>query len=216
MQLNSKTMKNFRDTLALWHIADFVIADEIMQKNARVKSLRTLIDSNNAMIEKITANTNTVTKSLSELQSEIAEWSAKIDSENATMAEFRKEQEKSIKKGYELITAELLTAIKNYLSDIYNNVYETELLNALVTWFSDNGAKDADAESVRVYIRALGLKKGSARSKCKDGKHNSMQSDNAIRDIFLGAICDEPTMQKVLPIHKFTTVIKEKAEKSAK
>lgn len=212
MQLNTTTMKNFRNSLALWHIADFVIADEVMQKNARVKSYQTLIASNTAMIEKIHKGEKSVLKSEKELSAEIDKWESAINAENESIKKFRTEQEKDLKKGYDLVSKELMDAIREYMGNIYDVTKSAELVSALVKWFTDNGAKDADEESVMPYIKALGLKKASARQKCANGTHNAVQSDKAIRDIFLGAICDEPNMKKVLPIHKFVTIIEKKSK----
>lgn len=212
MQLNTTTMKNFRNSLALWHIADFIIADEVCQKNARVKSYQTLIASNTAMIEKIQNGEKSVLKSKDELSAEITKWESAINAENESIKKFRTEQEKDLKKGYDLVSKELMDAIRGYMGNIYDATKSAELVSALVKWFTDNGAKDADAESVMPYIKALGLKKASARQKCINGTHNAVQSDKAIRDIFLGAICDEPNMKKVLPIHKFVTIIEKKSK----
>ena len=38
MQLNVKSAKDFRATLAKWHNADFELAEELLRKNDRVKA----------------------------------------------------------------------------------------------------------------------------------------------------------------------------------
>lgn len=211
MNLNVKTMKNFRDTLALWHIADFFLADELCQKQARVKSLKTLIASNETELQKI-ADGNKTVKSEDDLRAEIADYESKIKSEDEQMAKLREEQTVDLKKGRDLVSTKLLDALNDYMADVYSVEIEQKLLDTLVEWFTDNGASDCDTDSVKPYIRAIGVKKASARVKAKTNRHNSAQSKVATIDIFLGAVCDEPSMAKLLPIHKWVTVIEKKTK----
>lgn len=216
MNLNVKTMKNFRDNLALWHIADFVLADELCQKQARVKSLQTLIQSNKDMIDRLEKGDKTVLADKDTLVSEIADYESKIKTENEQMTKLREEQTVDLKKGRDLVTTELLDALNEYMADVYSDDVEQKLLDTLVEWFKNNGASDCDVDSVKPYIRAIGVKKASARVKAKTNRHNSAQSKVATIDIFLGAICDEPSMAKLLPIHKWTTIIEKKTSKKTK
>lgn len=210
LQLNSKELKSFRNTLALWHVADFKLADEICQKNNRVKAIQTLIESNNQMIEKIVNKESGVMKSLEELTIENKTYESKIEAENEALAKLKEEFDKDIAKGRALVSEDLIKAIKEYLSNIYDDSKEVELLTTLAKWFENQGAKVDKVDDVKPYIRALGQKKNGAKAKVKTVSHNGLQSDKALVDIFLGAICDEPNMKKVLPVHKFVTIIEKK------
>ena len=98
-QFNTTSAKSFRATLAKWHNATFKIADELLAKNDRVKALRTLIDSNNALIDKLNNGESIIgDKSLTDLQSEIDTWNTSIQSENDAMAELRKAQSDRMSK----------------------------------------------------------------------------------------------------------------------
>src|SRR5574344_256643 len=82
-QFNATSAKSFRTTLAKWHNATFKIADEILAKNDRVKALRTLIDSNSKLIDKLNNGESIIgNKSITDLQSEIDTWNESIKSEN--------------------------------------------------------------------------------------------------------------------------------------
>ena len=103
-QFNATSAKSFRTTLAKWHNATFKIADELLAKNDRVKALRTLIDSNSKLIDKLNNGESIIAnKSVSDLQSEIDAWNKSIQSENDAMAELRKAQSDRMSKAEELV-----------------------------------------------------------------------------------------------------------------
>lgn len=209
MQLNSKELKGFRNTLALWHTADFKLADALCKKQRNVKAIRTMIESDNEILEKVRNGESTL-KTESELLAEIESFNKKIEEENAIIKALHSEIDADIKNAYALITSELMIAISNYLSDIHNDENEELLLTELAKWFKSNGAKDATNDNVRPYIRALGQASASARKKAMNKKHNVTPSNNTLKKIFLGAICDEPSMLKELPLYKWETIIEKK------
>ena len=104
-QFNATSAKSFRTTLAKWHNATFKIADELLAKNDRVKALRTLIDSNTKLIDKLNNGESIIgSKSLTDLQSEIDTWNASIQSENDAMTELRKAQSDRMSKAEDLVS----------------------------------------------------------------------------------------------------------------
>lgn len=205
-QFNATSAKKFRSTLAKWHNATFKIADELLAKNDRVKALRTLIDSNNALIDKLNKGESIIgSKTVEELQTEIDAWSASIDKENSAMAEYRKAQSARFKEAEDLVSKSIYEA--------YCGEGEVSYTDAIATFLSDNGIEPCK-DTIGLLILAIGKKSASARQMCKSGKHNTTFSFQQWRKIFLGELCD--MMGDCLPLYKFAYVLKDNRKKSDK
>ena len=206
-QFNVTSAKSFRTTLAKWHNATFKIADELLAKNDRVKALRTLIDSNSKLIDKLNNGESIIgSKSITDLQSEIDTWEESIKSENNTMAELRKAQSDRISKAEELVSKDLYNAYVKSITD-----FSTDYNLAIAQFLSDNGVEPC-IDTINTLIASVGKKTNSARNMCKTGKHNGVFAYNQWRKIFLGELCD--IMGDTLPIYKFAYVLSDKREKS--
>lgn len=206
-QFNTGSAKKFRSTLAKWHNATFEIADELLQKTDRVKALRTLIDSNNALIGKLAAGETIIgSKSVDDLRNEIGAWTASIDKENSAMAEYRKAQADRLKEAEDLVSKSIYEAYCNF--DTVDNY-----TLAIAQFLSDNGIAPC-MDTISALISAIGKKSASARQMCKSGKHNTTFSFQQWRKIFLGELCD--MMGDTLPLYKFTYVLKDNRKKSDK
>ena len=206
-QFNATSAKSFRTTLAKWHNATFKIADELLAKNDRVKALRTLIDSNTKLIDKLNNGESIISdKSVSDLQSEIDTWNASIQSENDAMAELRKAQSDRMNKAEDLVSKDLYNAYVKSIAD-----FSTDYNLAIAQFLSDNGIEPC-IDTINALIASVGKKTNSARNMCKTGKHNGTFSYNQWRKIFLGELCD--MMGDTLPIYKFAYVLSDKRAKS--
>ena len=205
-QFNATSAKKFRSTLAKWHNATFKIADELLAKNDRVKALRTLIDSNNALIDKLNKGESIIgSKTVAELQTEIDAWSASIDKENSAMAEYRKAQSARFKEAEDLVSKSIYEA--------YCGESEVSYTDAIASFLSNNGIEPCKG-TIGLLILAIGKKSASARQMCKSGKHNTTFSFQQWRKIFLGELCD--MMGDCLPLYKFAYVLKDNRKKSDK
>ena len=206
-QFNVTSAKSFRTTLAKWHNATFKIADELLAKNDRVKALRTLIDSNSKLIDKLNNGESIIgNKSVSDLQSEIDAWNNSIQSENDAMAELRKAQSDRMRKAEDLVSKDLYNAYVKSIAD-----FSTDYNLAIAQFLSDNGIEPC-IDTINTLIASVGKKTNSARNMCKTGKHNGVFAYNQWRKIFLGELCD--VMGDTLPIYKFAYVLSDKRKKS--
>lgn len=206
-QFNATSAKSFRTTLAKWHNATFKIADELLAKNERVKALRTLIDSNNKLIDKLNNGESIIgNKSITDLRSEIDAWEKSIKSENDAMAELRKAQSDRMSKAEDLVHKDLYNAYVKSIAD-----FSTDYSLAIAQFLSDNGIEPC-ADTINTLIASVGKRTNSARNMCKTGKHNGTFSYNQWRKIFLGELCD--LMGDTLPLYKFAYVLSDKRNKS--
>lgn len=214
INLNAKELKNFRDTLALYHIADFKKADADVSKSSYIRSRQVLIDSNAESIAKIDASKGQIKtiggKSKKQIEEQTAEFRREIDAKRAEISALKEEYDKDLQKGLALITEDLRAALKGYVTDIYNTQAESALYDAVVAWFKENGATSASKLDIACFIRPLGVVRGSARTKCMTDKHTRSVGGKTLDELFLGIVCDEPTVKKLLPIHKWENVIEKK------
>lgn len=214
LQLNTKNLKSFRDTLAKWHIADFDNKDENITKSKRINSLQGLIETNRTLIEKAE-----ISKDMAEKQKreeEIKAWEVQIEEEKARVKKHIDANVVNLECGRNLISADLLGKFESYLDDIYNDDAELELLNAIAEWFISNGAEGVVADDVRKYLRPLGRKGASAKKSCETNRHTTREKGNKLKDAFLGGLCDDPNLMALLPTHSWTNKIEKKAKKSDK
>lgn len=209
MDFSVKSAKAFRDGLAMYHNATFEIADQILQIGEQVKAWRTVLNTNLDKIARIEKGEKNVIGNKADLEAEGAQALGKIKKLQADLAEYKKAQTDRLEKGYALLTDDLYKAYVDYVQD------GKSMQEAVDAWFTAQGLTPTDGGLLLVE-KACGLKKTSARTKCKTGQHLQAMTQKPWRDIFLGALCDELTKNKdnpIIPIYKFQYVLKDKRQK---
>lgn len=196
MQFNVKSAKNFRDTLAKWHNADFELAVALDKKSKIVASYKTMINTDNELIAKIdNGESNGVIKTREELVAEVTDLESRIKSESNTIAELREVQKSRLESAYALLSKDLHKAYCDYIASGDNSTYFEELCK----FFENNGVEPTMA--VSDFVCAIGIRKATTKQKIKDAKHTTNMAYTQWRDLFLGFLCD--TMGDALPIDKF-------------
>lgn len=195
LQFNVKSAKNFRDTLAKWHNADFELAVALDKKSKNVTRIKGMIDSNNELIADIESGKNTI-KSREELLSEIADFESRIAHESEVIAELREEQKSRLESAYALLSKDLHKAYCDYITKGMRDEYAEELCK----FFENNGITPTVA--IYDFVASIGVRKATTKQKIASEKHTTSMAYTQWRDLFLGFLCD--TMGKdVLPIDKF-------------
>lgn len=217
LNLNVKDMKNFRDTLALWHIADFKKADADISKNKFVKNCLGTIANDEELLARIDNGTFNGTMTREELLAEIESQKALVKNERERVASLKDEFDKDTQKGLAIIPESLVNALISAAADMFSADKEQIVIDELVDWFKSNGAKNVVADDVTRYARCAyaGIRVSGAKGKCLNQCHNTTEKSLKMKNIFLGAICDEPTMKAILPVHKWENIIEKKTKKSA-
>lgn len=221
LQLNTKNLKNFRDTVAKWHIADFDKKDAQITRQKKIKLNTDKIADYKSDIEKLqNGKMQPIGKTVEERVAEIETLIANLETENEeTKSAYTKHAESlddNFESGRKLISDELLKKFEYYLDNIYEDDAEMELLNAIAEWFISNGAEGVVADDVRKYLRPLGRKGASARKSCETNKHTTREKGVKLKDAFLGGLCDDPNFMALLPTHSWTNKIEGKKKKSDK
>lgn len=195
MQFNVKSAKNFRDTLAKWHNADFELSVALDKKSKNVVNYKSMIVTNNEILADIEKGKTTL-KSREDLLSEIVDFESRIKAESDTIAELRKVQKSRLESAYALLSKELHKAYCDYISSGDNSIYAEELCK----FFESNGVEPTMA--IYDFVCAIGIRKATTKQKIASEKHTTSMSFTQWRDLFLGFLCD--TMgNDVLPIDKF-------------
>ena len=221
LQLNAKNLKDFRNALAKWHIADFDKKDAQITRQKKIKLNTDKINDYNSDIEKLqNGKMQPINKTVEERVAEIETLIKSLEVENEETTKAYENHATSLDANFEcgrkLINDDLLEKFGKYLDDIYNDEVELELLNAIAEWFISNGADGVVAEDVRKYLRPLGRKGASAKKSCETNKHTTREKGNKLKDAFLGGLCDDPSLVALLPTHSWTNKIEKKAKKSDK
>lgn len=195
MQFNVKSAKNFRDTLAKWHNADFELAVALDKKSANVTTYKAIIKTDSEQIAKCDNGEKTL-KTREEYVAEIADYEERIKVESDTIAELRDAQKSRLESAYALLNKDLHKAYCEYITEEKRDEY----VDALAQFFTNNGLEPT-IDGINAFIACVGKKKATTRKKIANGKHNDAFSYNQWRDIFLGELCD--VMGESLPIEKF-------------
>lgn len=218
LQLNTKELKDFRDTLAKWHIAEFDKKDAQITRQKKIKLNNDKIADYKSDIENLKSGKSTpIGKTADERIAEIEELIKGLEAENTDIKKVYEAHAEALDTSFEagrnLISAELLGKFENYLDHIYEDEPEEELLEAIAQWFITNGAKGVVANDVRKYLRPLGRKGASARNSCQTGKHTTREKGNKLKDAFLGGLCDDKAFTDLLPTYSWTNKIEKKGKK---
>ncbi len=197
MQFNVKSAKNFRDTLAKWHNADFELAVALDKKSKTIASKHNSIKDCEESISKIENGTMLASmKTIEDYKHDIECYLADIENESKTVKELREVQKTRLESAYALLSKELHSAYVDYIKNGMRENY----VNALCTFFETNGLMPT-LDSINDFVSCVGKKKATTRNKIANAKHNDAFAYNPWRDIFLGELCD--VMGESLPIDKF-------------
>ena len=217
MNLNGKEFKELRDTLTLWHIADFSKADADITKSTYIKGRQTCIDGNNDRIEKLRNGDKTLGNvTIESLKAENDVYQAQINAETERIKALKAEYDKDYQLGLDLLSEVLVNAISNVALNPFDTDAESALTSELVNFFKKYNDKVVAADVERFVRCSYGaIKVNSSRIKCMDNRHNGAEKSNKVKAIFLGAICDELNKMNLLQEYKWQNIIEKKAKKAA-
>lgn len=212
-QFNVAEAKSFRDTLAVWHVYDFELSDEVAKRNKTISNCKGLIASNLELIEKIQNGEKIIgSYTVESLTQQNTEFEQKIADARATLQKWADGQKSAVDKATALFSKSLYLAYVGYINDGNESAYS----DAICEFLSDNGLTPC-TDTVKALVQCVGNNRGTGSTKAETHKHNRAYSEKIWRQIFMGGVCD--IMGSVLPTYKFKNILtreQKKALKSAK
>ena len=197
MQYNVKSAKDFRDTLAKWHNADFELAVALDKKAKTVAQKKTSIIDCEESIAKIENGTMLASmKTVDDYKHDIECYKLDIENESKVIKELRDVQKTRLESAYALLDKDIHKSYVDYVTKGMRDEY----VDALCQFFEKNGLVPT-LDSINEFVACVGKKKSTTRNKIANAKHNDAFAYNPWRDIFLGELCD--VMGDALPIDKF-------------
>ena len=212
-QFNVAEAKSFRDTLAVWHVYDFELSDEVAKRNKTISNCKGLIASNLELIEKIQNGEKIIgSYTVESLTQQNTEFEQKIADARTTLQKWADGQKSAVDKATALFSKSLYLAYVGYINDDNESAYS----DAICEFLSDNGLTPC-TDTVKALVQCVGNNRGTGSTKAETHKHNRAYSEKIWRQIFMGGVCD--IMSSVLPTYKFKNILtreQKKALKSAK
>ena len=207
-QFNVAEAKSFRDTLAVWHVYDFELSDEVSKRNKTINNCKGLIASNLELIEKLQNGEKIIgSNTIESLTQQNAEFEQKIADACATLQKWADGQKSAVDKATALFPKSLYLAYVGYITDDKESAYS----DAICEFLSDNGLTPC-SETVSALVASVGENKGTGSSKAESGKHNRAFSERQWRQIFMGKVCD--LMGNILPTYKFKNILTREQKKA--
>lgn len=207
VNFNVKEAKSFRDTMAIWHIFDFELADMRKKKSAEVANAKGIIKTDLELIEKKSFGIHDEQY----YRNQIAQMTQNIADSEKRLADWQAEQDKNVSK----VTAIFgKTLYKSYVASMEdeNGAWRTSgYTQAIADLLAEQGLTPA-WDTLDTLYHCVRKGKGTGSSKAETGKHNKPMSENVWRAVFMGELCD--LMGAVLPKYKFINILT-KAEKKA-
>lgn len=212
MNGNVKTFKDARNVLAQWHIATFSTADIDISKSKEVKIERDKMKIAMEKLEKVN-NGHHGLGTVEELEERIATCESEIARISAECDERKKMYEDALKKGFDLVSKELVKAMATYVEDM-SVKNETAMLSAVVTWFKDLGLEISTTDAL-AFTSKVGVRVTTNGQKARTSNHTCAIKGNAFKKLWLSIVCDNPSIKNVLPLYKWENVFEKKVAKRA-
>ena len=222
-----KSAKEGMDLVVGFHESDFGKADSYITRKKRLDAFKTMIETNRVDLDRLNSgDASGILRSAEEIKAEIEDFESKANALKEEIAKVVEEFNKSIANARKLVTdcEPFMNAIREYYSDTYKEGAFEKLVMAWRLWVSftilniENKDDLVDEESIigQVY-NFIGGAKGSNKTKCQTNKHLKYNfKDVELADKALGAFCDDPSVVKVLPKHKWVNKIEISAKKASK
>ena len=192
IQFNVTSGKDFRDTMAKYHLAKHELNDFICATQEKIKGLESAIETNFARLEKAEQG-DAIIGSVDELKAEIIEYNAKVEKERDRLAKAKAKADKACEKAVNTVTDAMYEAAKEQDDATFNKAFAAYLVA--------NGFDTATPENVPVLH--FGVKANGAKKACKTGMLNGFMTQKAWTTVFLNTLADTLLEQKVIAPYKY-------------
>lgn len=208
-QFNGKEAKNFRSVMAKYYDARHALNDETLLRNNRIKSLKSVIDADAAQIEKIMSGETVTGRTLEEIETEITEFNAKIETEKSNFETLAAAQKKRLQDAENLVSTALYNAYKEAM---VADEKTSDYINSIASFFETNGVI-AGINTCEMLATATGRKNSSAKQAFNSGNLTGVMGINVWKKLFLGTLADLMVAENVFSVYKYTFTLPEKKNK---
>lgn len=209
VNFNVESAKDFRATMAIWHIFDFECKDVAKKYRNQIANRKGIIDADSECIEKKNFKMHDEQYYLDDIKEQNtritelkAEHQAWLDAESA-----------NVKKVEALFSKALYKAYVESVDVPDAGWRATGYATALADLLSDNGLTPA-WETIDVLYHAVKKCPGTGTTQAETGLHNRAQKEETWRKTIMGELCD--LMGTLLPTYKFKNILTKAAKKAAK
>lgn len=209
IQFNAKTAKDFRATMAIWHIFDFECKDYAKKYSNIIKGYKDIIARNTESIEK----KNFGTHDEAWFVADSADMAKRIEDARNEFAAWKEQQAESVQKSEKIFSKTLYKSYVASLSESDNAWRSSAYTEDLATLLESNGLVPTWDTLDELY-HAVSFRASTGSVSAKTGKHTMALTESAWRKVLMGRLCD--LMGDTLPTYKFQHIIAKKAKKSAK
>lgn len=206
---NVKSAKTFRDTMAIWHLFDFELADMMKKKANEVKNSKGIIATDQELIAKKSFGLH----DKKYYESQIADMEQSIRDSEKRLADWKAEQEKTVSKVTAIFTKDLYKLYVASVGENENAWRVSAYTQAIADLLSEQGVTPA-WDTLHTLYMCVRKGKGSGSSKAETGKHNKAMTETMWRQIFMGELCD--LMGDLLPKYKFLHILTKAQKKELK
>lgn len=208
VQFNASSAKDFRATMAIWHIFDFECKDFAKKYSNMIKGYKDIIATDSESIQK----KNFATHDEAWFKADIADMERRIEEARKEFMVWKEQQAESVQKSEKLFSKTLYKAYVASLTEGDGAWASSAYTEALADLLEDNGLVPT-WNTLDALYHAVSYRASTGTVSAKTGKHTMALTENAWRKVLMGRFCD--LMGDVLPTYKFQHIIIKKA-KSAK
>lgn len=209
VNFNVTTGKDFRTTMAIWHVYDFESKDYAKKINTQIANRKSMIASNLEYIEK--GNFKMHDKEWYEADN--ATHQACIEDYKAERKAWEDAQVENVKKAQALFPKSMWNAYIASAGTADGAWRTTPYADAIADFLRIQGFTPA-WDTIDALYHAVAFRAGTGNTAVESGKHLTTQTETAWRKIFMGAVCD--IMGDILPTYKFQYILTKAAKKAAK
>lgn len=207
VNFNVKEAKSFRETMAIWHIFDFELADMRKKKAQEVANAKGIIKTDLELIEKKSFGIHDEQY----YRDQIAQMTQNIADSEKRLADWQVEQDKNVSKVTSIFGKTLYKSYVASMQDDPNAWRVSAYTQAIADLLAEQGLTPA-WDTLNTLYHCVRKGKGTGSSKAETGKHNKAMTESMWRTVFMGELCD--LMGTLLPKYKFIHILT-KAEKKA-
>lgn len=209
MNFNVKTAKAFRDSMGIWHVFQFELADMRKKKQAEVKNAKGIIATDQELIGKNDFSLH----DRAYYDAQIKDMEQAISDAEKRLEKWQSEQDTNVKKVESIFTKSLYKLYVASLADENGAWRVSGYTQALADLFAENGLTPA-WDTLDTLYHLNRERTGTGNTYAETGMHMTANTEKTWRIALMGKLCD--LMGSTLPNYKFKYILTKEQKKALK